>query len=80
MPVITIPTAAMTKAKELARQVANASPAMKDWYTAECGGFFEGLRCCLPSEAVGMVVMEHDDWLEEFRKQNDNQKENETCS
>ncbi len=68
MPNVAYPQAAYEKAIEMAEQLANAEPLMEDLYTAETGGFFAGLRCCLPSEAVGLLVMVHDDALEHFQE------------
>jgi len=71
MPLITIPSKAHDKAVKLAKTLADAersSPDMVDLHTSEINGFFDGLRCCLPSEAVGMIVIAYDDALEKFRK------------
>ena len=64
MPFVSYPKAAHQKAIELAESIANPGPHMADWYEAETAGFFRGLRCCLPSEAVGLIVMAHDEALE----------------
>jgi len=77
MPIISYPKAAHDKAVDYARQLADieADSSISEhlqqhrdnWITAEIGGFFRGLGCCLPSESVGLVVMVHDDALESFR-------------
>ncbi len=67
MPIISYPAKAHDKAIALAGDLANAEPHMVDWHTAKIGGFFSGLRCCLPSEAVGLLIMAHDDALEHLR-------------
>jgi hypothetical protein len=67
MPLIQYPQAAYDRAVELARRLAEAKPHMVDYWEAEICGFFTGLRCCLPSAAVGIIVMVHDDALECFR-------------
>lgn len=68
-PIVSYPVKAYDKAVEFAKCIAdNDGGVMEDWYEAETAGFFEGLRTCLPSEVVGMLVMAHDDALEQFRK------------
>ena len=68
MPLVSYPKAAHDEAVKMAERLANDEPHMADWWTAEIGGFFTGLRCCLPSEAVGLLVMVHDEALKHFRK------------
>ena len=79
MPLISYPKAAHDKAVDYAKQLADIEAASSisadlqqhrdNWITAEIGGFFRGLGCCLPSEAVGIIVMAHDDALESFRNE-----------
>lgn len=64
MPMSSIPVESRSMARELARNIRDAESAtMRDYWRAQADGFFLGLTTVLPSEAVGLLVMEHDDEL-----------------
>jgi hypothetical protein len=69
MPIIGIPTKVREKLRELADReltASNANPCftLKDIAQAETAGFFAALRAVLPSELVGLLVMDYDNFLE----------------
>lgn len=63
MAILSIPTNARDKLKGYAEQIRGTDDKdIQDYYEAEVSGFFDGLRCCLPSEVVGLLVMDFDEF------------------
>jgi hypothetical protein len=56
MPIVSIPRGARDKAIELSRKAQSGA----DWDVAYRHGFFEALSTVLPSEVVGLIIMDCD--------------------
>lgn len=66
---VSYPKAAYVEAVKLAEYLAEAEceKLRTDFWNAQIGGFFAGLRCCLEPEAIRVIIMAHDEALEKFR-------------
>lgn len=64
MPFVNIPVKTREALRKLANEVRSAkNERMRDFYERRADGFFIGIRTLLPSEVVGMLVMDYDLFL-----------------
>ena len=71
MAVVAYPAATHEKALELAELLAEAPAHMVDYWETLIAGFWDGLRTCLPSEAVGLLIVAHEEAVESIRRKAD---------